>query len=258
MGALPTPHDSEDDARRLRRKNAKALWLAIEQSEREAGEAAEEKARLTRIVIDASNTYSQPSTRQENEVELHAPNACSQPPISHANEVDMIASEKVIQEDGDGDVDGDLDELQKGFHVIDVRDLDAYITQKEMDHELPFKRLYGYGSDDEGIEEELDEDGFTKEENQIHFELTGLEKINHLFRDLDHGHKAIVDGGVRNTAIEPTPCPDPGKPREENEDENAYLKKGVKFLTLAHMKVWLCEYGIRNHMPYCVEHSDIN
>ena len=40
---------AKSDARRLRRKNAKALRLAIEQSEREAKEAAAEKARVARL-----------------------------------------------------------------------------------------------------------------------------------------------------------------------------------------------------------------
>ena len=40
---------AETDARRLRRKNAKALRLAIEQSKREEKEAAAEKARVVRV-----------------------------------------------------------------------------------------------------------------------------------------------------------------------------------------------------------------
>ncbi|KAE8811401.1 hypothetical protein D1007_11782 [Hordeum vulgare] len=182
-------------------------------------------------MIDASNAYSQPPISKESEVELYAPTACSQPPTSQANEVDVTVSENVIQKDGDGDAHGDLDEVEEGFHGIDVGDLDAYMAQKEMDHELPFRRLYGYDSDDGDLEEELDEDGFTKEENQIHFELTGLEKRTHLFRDLSLAHKAIVDGGMRNTAIEPTPCPDPGL---------------------------VSDYAIQNHRPFFVKHSDIN
>ncbi|KAE8766242.1 hypothetical protein D1007_62726 [Hordeum vulgare] len=180
------------------------------------------------IVIDASNAYSQPPTSQENEVDLYGPNACSQPPTSQANEVDVIATEKIIQEDGDVGDDVDMDEVEEGFH------------------------------DNEGPQEELDEDGFTKEENQIHFELTSLEKRTHVFRDPNLTHKAIVDGGMRNTTIDPTPCPDPGEPRDDDEDENAYLKKGVKFLTLDDMKVWLSHYAIRNHRPFYVEHCDIN
>ncbi|KAE8809748.1 hypothetical protein D1007_13642 [Hordeum vulgare] len=212
-----------------------------------------------RIVIDASNAYSQPPTSQENEVDLYGPNACSQPPTSQANEVDVIATEKIIQEDGDvGDDDVDLDEVEEGFHGIDVGNFDAYIAQKDMDRELPFRRLYGYDSDDEGPQEELDEDGFTKEETQIHFELTGLEKITHVFRDLSLSHKVVVDGGMRSTSIEPTPCPDPREPRDEDEDENDYFKKGVKFLTLDDMMVWLSDYAFRNHMSFYVEHSDIN
>ncbi|KAE8796785.1 Phosphorylated carbohydrates phosphatase [Hordeum vulgare] len=40
---------AETDAQHLRRKNAKELRLAIKQSEREAKEATEEKARLARL-----------------------------------------------------------------------------------------------------------------------------------------------------------------------------------------------------------------
>ncbi|KAE8814726.1 Protease 2 [Hordeum vulgare] len=235
-------------------------WMDINDGVKLIGSDREDKGAFVEkiIMIDATNAYSQPPTSKESEVELYAPNACSKPPASQANEVDVIGSEKVIQKDGDRDVDGDLDEVEEGFHGIDVGDLDAYIAQKEMDHQLPFSYLYGYGSDDEGREEELDENGFTKEENQIHFELTVLEKITHLFRDLSLAHKAIVDGGMRNTMIEPTPCPDPGEPSDEEEGENAYLKKGVQFPTLVVMKVWLGDYAIRNHKPFYVEHSDIN
>ncbi|KAE8821686.1 hypothetical protein D1007_00092 [Hordeum vulgare] len=174
------------------------------------------------IMIGASNAYRQ----LESEVQFHAPNVICPPPTIQEYEVDVIASEEVILKDVE--VDGDFDEVEEGFHGIDIGDLDAYIAQKEMDRELPFRRLYGYDSDDDGPQEELDEDGFAKEENQIYFELTGLEKRTHLFRDLSLAHKVIVDGGMRKTAIEPTPCPDPSEPRDENEDENAYLKKGLK------------------------------
>ena len=43
----------------------------------------------------------------------------------------------------------------------------------------------------------------------------------------------------------------------ENEDENAYLKKGVKFLSLPMLKFWLVDYATRNHRPFYVEHSDM-
>ena len=212
-----------------------------------------------RVVVDAPNVYPPARPRvpsiKANEVELYAPNASSQPPTSQANEVEVIASDGVIQEDEDAYDDDE--EQEEGFHGNDVGDLDAYIAQKDMDRDLPFRRQYAYDSDDEGPVEQLDEDGFTKEENQIHFELTGLQKRTHLFKDLSLAHKAVVDGGMRMTAIEPTPCPDPGEPRVENEDENAYLKKGVKFLSLPMLKFWLSDYAIRNHRPFYVEHSDM-
>ncbi|KAE8811576.1 hypothetical protein D1007_11635 [Hordeum vulgare] len=167
---------------------------------------------VQRIMIDTSNAYIQPPTSKESEVELHAPNACSQPTTSQANEVDVIASEEVIQKDGDGYVDGDFDEVDEGFHGIEVGDLDAYVAQKEMDRDLPFSLA----------------------------------------------HKVIVDAGMRKTTIEPTPCPDPDEPRDEEEGENAYLKKGVKFPTLAAVKVWLSDFAIWNHMPFYIEHSNIN
>ena len=124
-----------------------------------------------------------------------------------------------------------------------------------MDREIPYGRAYAYDSDDEGPEEELDVDGFTERENRIHTEVTGLEIRTPLFRDLRLAHKAVVDGGM-SKVIEPRPCPEPSEPRDEDEDENAYLKKGLKFVSLQAFKVWLSDYAIRNHRPYLVGHSD--
>ncbi|KAE8784224.1 hypothetical protein D1007_42140 [Hordeum vulgare] len=74
------------------------------------------------ITIDASNAYSQ----LESEVEFHAPNAIRPPPTREEYEVDVIASEDLILKDVD--VDGDFDEVEEGFHGIDMGDLDAYIA----------------------------------------------------------------------------------------------------------------------------------
>lgn len=221
-----------------------------------------------RVVVYAPNASRQPrpqhTSSQANEVKVYGPNAYrqprAQPPTCQANVVEVYApnassqppNSQVIQKDGDAH--GDDDEQEEGFHGNDVGDLDAYIAQKDMDRELPYLRQHGYGSDDEGPEEELDEDGFTKEENQIHFELTGLEKELTCFEISALPIKPWLMVGMRLTGIEPTPCPNPGEPREENEDENAYLKKGVKFISLAGLKVWLSDYAIRNHRPYYVGH----
>ena len=96
-------------------------------------------------------------------------------------------------------------------------------------------------------------DGFTERENRIHKEVTSLEIRTPLFRDLRLAHKAVVDGGM-SKVIEPRPCPEPGEPRDEDEDENAYLKKGLKFVSLQAFEVWLSDYAIRNHRPYLVGH----
>ncbi|KAE8806960.1 hypothetical protein D1007_16826 [Hordeum vulgare] len=224
----------------------------VSQSEDKSLELFATKVEAPRFAIDLNRPVSSPMTERrsvpfvENRIVIDASNAYSQPPTSQENE------------DGDANADVDLDEVEEGFHGINVGHVDAYIAQKDMDRELPFRRLYGYDSDDEGPREELDEDGFMKEEHQIHFELTGLEKRTRLFRDLSLAHKVVVDGGMRNTVIEPTPCPDPREPRDEDEDENAYFKKGVKFLTLDDMKVWLSDYAIWNHKTFYVEHSDTN
>ena len=52
MGLPSVPHDGETDARRLRRNNAKALRLAIEQSECEAKAPPPEKALQKQDVRD--------------------------------------------------------------------------------------------------------------------------------------------------------------------------------------------------------------
>ncbi|XP_020180109.1 uncharacterized protein [Aegilops tauschii subsp. strangulata] len=125
-----------------------------------------------------------------------------------------------------------------------------------MDRTLPYNRMCGYNSDDEGPEEELDEDGLTAQENEIYKKVTGKERGPPLFRDVSLADNAVVDGGLRFGLSEPTPCPKFSDPRLENEDENAHLKKGIKFGSLVEFKIWLCDYAIRNHRPFVVGHSN--
>ena len=77
-----------------------------------------------------------------------------------------------------------------------------------------------------------------------------------MFRDLSLADKAVVDGGMRLGLIEPSPCPRMGDPRPPGEDENAHLKKGIKFGCLQEFKIWLSDYAIRNHRPFVVGHSN--
>ena len=53
-----------------------------------------------------------------------------------------------------------------------------------MDRNLPYSRMCRYDSDDEGPPEELDEDGFTAQENQVYKKVNGKERGPSLFRDL--------------------------------------------------------------------------
>ena len=178
--------------------------------------------------------------------------ACKNKKMAQEEErVRKLERARLALEDGCSDDDEQEDEI----HGNDIGDLEAFVRQQDMDREIPYGRAYAYDSDDEGPEEELDVDGFTERENRIHIEVTGLEIRTPLFRDLRLAHKAVVDGGM-SKAIEPRACPEPGEPRVKGEDENAYLKKGLKFVSLQAFKVWLSDYAIRNHRPYLVGHSD--
>ena len=106
-----------------------------------------------------------------------------------------------------------------------------------MDRNLLYSRMCRYESDDEGSPEELDEDGFTPQENQIYKKVNGKERGPSLFRDLSLADKAVVDGGMRLGLVEPSPCPRMGDPRPQGEDENAHLKKVIKFGCLQEFKI---------------------
>lgn len=125
-----------------------------------------------------------------------------------------------------------------------------------MDRSLPYNRMCGYVLDDEDPEEDLDEDGFTVQENEFLKEVHSKERGLPLFRDLSLADHAIVDGGMRLGLVEPTPCPRVGDPRPKDEDKNAHLKKGIKFGCFQEFKMWLSDYAIRNHRPFVVGHSN--
>ena len=93
---------------------------------------------------------------------------------------------------------------------------------------LPYSRMCRYELDDESPLEELDEDGFTPQENQIYKKVNGKERGPSLFRDLSLSDKAVVDGGIRLGLVGPSPCPSMGDSRPPGEDENSHLKKGIK------------------------------
>ncbi|KAE8808660.1 hypothetical protein D1007_14732 [Hordeum vulgare] len=116
----------------------------------------------------------------------------------------------------------------KSLEIFAIK-ADAPPLQIDLNHRtLPYKRTCGYGSDDDGPEEELDEDGFMVQENQVFKKVTNKERGPSLFRDVSLANKAVVDCGMRLGLFEPTPCLKVGDTWASDGDENAHLKKGIK------------------------------
>ena len=239
------------------------------------------KVEVPRPLLDLNRNVSSPI---HDDVVVYDHNAASQPPSSQPNEEDINARAIVlvgddhvedeavahvdehanvhVDEDAIAHVDGDAiaqDDVyaeEEEIHYNPIGDLDVIVHQQDMDRNLPYSRMCRYKSNDEGPPEELDEDGFTPQENQIYKKVNGKERGPSLFRDLSLADKAVVDGGMRLGLIEPSPCPRMGDPRPPGEDENAHLKKGIKFGCLQEFKIWLSDYAIRNHRSFVVGHSN--
>ncbi|KAE8806118.1 hypothetical protein D1007_17720 [Hordeum vulgare] len=173
------------------------------------------------------------------------------------NDEAMVIHEEVVHVDGEA-AHGDVYQEAEEIHYNPIGNLDVILHQQDMDRNLPYSRMHGYDLDDEGPTEELDEDGFTAQENEIFKKVTWKERGAPLFHDLSLADKAVVDGGMSLRFLEPTPCPMVSEPKPKDEDENAHLKKGIKFGFLQEFKIWLSDYAIRNHRPFFVDHSNQN
>jgi hypothetical protein len=143
------------------------------------------------------------------------------------------------------------DENEVELHDNNVGDLDKYHTQESMDHDLPYSRCYASDSDDDGLDEEIDEEGFTANEAEIHERILGRDHQVPLFRDLSLADEATVDGG-KGVVLRPRHV----SHRDENHEKNG-IAKGLKFNTLLELKHWLKEFSIKHHPPYMVVHSDV-
>ncbi|KAE8817658.1 hypothetical protein D1007_04769 [Hordeum vulgare] len=188
-------------------------------------------------------------------MEVYVPNSSSQPP----NEEEMNDRAMVIQKeevhvdvdvahvvDDDACVYGDIithDDAYAEAEEINynpIGNLDVILYRQDMYHSLPYSRMYGYDLDDECPVEELNEDGVTAQENEIFMKMMGKERGAPLFRDLSLANKVVVDGGMRLGLFEPTPCPKVGDPKPKDEDNNAHLKKGIKFGCLENYYGFTC------------------
>ncbi|KAE8767288.1 hypothetical protein D1007_61380 [Hordeum vulgare] len=173
--------------------------------------------------------------------EVYVPTFSIQPPIKeYINARAIVLRDDAIphvQEDASGLVDDDAIVAQE----------DVYVKDEEI-HYNPI--------DDEGLQEQLDEDGFTVQEKQIFKKVTSKERGTSLIRGVSIADKVVVDGGMRLGMFEPTLFPKVGDPLPSDKDENYHLKKGIKFDSLQELKIWLCDYAIRKHRPFVVGHSN--
>ena len=152
-------------------------------------------------------------------------------------------------DDCGGEDEDDNDDVE--LHDNNIGDLEKYITQDDMDHDLPYSRGYASDSDDDGPEEEVDEEGFTAREAEIHHTVLGRDHRVPLFRDLSLTDEATVDGG-KGIVLGPRTS----SYRDGNEVNNGFCK-GSRFKTLLEFKQWIKDFSVKHHRPYTVVHSDI-
>ena len=132
-----------------------------------------------------------------------------------------------------------------------IGNLDLYHTQENMDHDIPFSRMYVSDSDEDGPDEEVDEEGFTKDEAEVHEKVLGRDHRVPLFRDLSLADEATVDGG-KGVVLGPRTT----SYRDVSHEKNG-ISKGQRFATLLELKQWIKDFSIRYHRPFTVVHSDV-
>jgi hypothetical protein len=102
-----------------------------------------------------------------------------------------VEDEALEEEDNEyGDDENDIE-----LHENNVGDLDMYYRKEDMDHDTPYLRCYASDSDDDGLDEEVDEKGFTANESEDHEKVLGRDRWIPLFCDLNLADEATVHGG---------------------------------------------------------------
>ena len=123
-----------------------------------------------------------------------------EPPSSQHEVRETLRQDEALRtndEHGDDGYDDDADGVD--LHDNNVGDLDTYLEQESMDHDIPYSRCYASDSDDEGPDEEVDEEGFTVKEAEAHKKVLGHDHRNPLFRDL-----SLADEATHHTACHST------------------------------------------------------
>ena len=147
---------------------------------------------MQKSIIQVASPYearSPPPINQEEFIE---------PPLTQQHEVRTCVSP--VSNNQDEAVGEDNDEYEESEDEVELNDntlgdLDLYLTQENMDHDIPYSRMYALDSDEDGPDEEVDEEGFTKDEAKVHDKVLGRDPRIPLFRDLSLADEATVDGG---------------------------------------------------------------
>jgi hypothetical protein len=160
-----------------------------------------------------------------------------------------ISKEDEALEEEDDECGDDENDIE--LHDHNVGDLDMYYMQKNMDHDIPYSRCYASDSDDDGPEEEVNEEGFTANEAEVHEKVLGRDHRIPLFRDLTLVDEATVDGS-EGIVLGPRPT----SYRDGNHKSNG-ISKGLMFKTLVEFKQWIKDFSVKYHRPYTVLHSDV-
>ena len=178
----------------------------------------------------------------------------TEPPLTQQDE--LRTSLSPILKNQDEALEEENDEYGDSEREVELCDntignLDLYHTQENMDHDIPFSRMYVSDSDEDGPDEEVDEEGFTKDEAEVHEKVLGRDHRVPLFRDLSLADEATVDGG-KGVVLGPRPT----SYRDVSHEKNG-ISKGQRFATLLELKQWIKDFSIRYHRPFTVVHSDV-
>jgi hypothetical protein len=163
--------------------------------------------------------------------------ARSPPPMSQEEATESpIVQDAPLEEYDDGD---------NGFEMNynNVGDLDAYLTQEDMDHSIPYSRCYASDSDDDGPDEEVDEDGLTAKEAEraeIFKKVTGRDIRIPLFRDVSLADGAVVDGG-KSLLLGARPIS-----KRDVDGRTAMISKGLTFDTFLEFSYSVTNFGLFN------------
>nr|XP_051214020.1 uncharacterized protein LOC127331849 [Lolium perenne] len=158
--------------------------------------------------------------------------ARSPPPMNQEEATESpIIQEAPLEKEYDDHDDGDND-VKMNYN--NVGDLDAYLTQEDMDHSIPYSRYYASYSDDDGPDEQVDEDGLMANEAEradIFKKVTRQDIRIPLFQDVSLADGVVVDGG-KSLVLGARPIS-----KRDVDARTNVIVKGLTFDTFLELKV---------------------